>query len=409
MNIFRTIRTMKSAGALVCAAVLACTAFTACSNTSDSSAAKSSSAASSENGKNDKTAKGEMRDISSMELCGEMQLCWNLGNTLDVCNADRDGDGQIDENSDNVDETLWGNVMTTPEIFETLKSQGFNAVRIPVTWRDHIDENYTIDEAWMDRVQEVVDYAYDLDMYVIINVHHDGGGDPEFGAWIRETAENDYDSWYKEYSTIWTQICSRFENYSDKLIFESMNEVGFDDLNTNKAYELLNKMNQSFVDLVRSTGGNNPQRHLLIAGYWTDIDKTVSRSFKMPTDPQNRCIVSVHYYTPWEFCVCENQYEWGTDAETDVMKNQINKLKTTFIDNGIPVIIGEYGTGNNEKASVIYFDEMLTKLTHDIGIPVFLWDNGAGFNRSTLQWNDPDLLTALQRAVSGEDYEVTKG
>ena len=90
------------------------------------------------------------------------------------------------------------------------------------------------------------------------------------------------------------------------------------------------------------------------------------------------------------------------------MKNQINKLKTTFIDNGIPVIIGEYGTGNNEKASVIYFDEMLTKLTHDIGIPVFLWDNGAVFNRSTLQWNDPDLLTALQRAVSGDDYEVTK-
>lgn len=394
--------------ALICAAAICCSSFAACGKSDDSSKSKenSSSAAQTDSGK---TSQGEMRDITSMELCSEMKLCWNLGNSLDVCNADRNGDGNIDENSESVDETLWGNVMTTPEIFETLKEQGFNAVRIPITWRDHIDENYTIDEDWMNRVQEVVDYAYDLDMYVIINLHHDGGGDPDFGAWIREKAVNDYDGWYEEYSTIWTQICSRFENYSDKLIFESMNEVGFDELNTNSAYELLNKMNQAFVDLVRSSGGNNPERHLLIAGYWTDIDKTTSRQFKMPADPANRCIVSVHYYTPWEFCVCENQYEWGTDAEVSTMENQINKLKTTFIDNGIPVIIGEYGTGNNENASVIYFDEMLTKLCYDIGIPAFLWDNGAVFNRTILEWNREGLLPALQRAVSGEDYTVTKG
>lgn len=399
----------KKICAAVCAAVLCGTMVCACGSEDNSKSDKTSSPTAESAKKSDKSEPGEMRDITSMELCGEMNLCWNLGNTLDVCNADRDGDGSIDENSEKVDETLWGNVMTTPEIFETLKDQGFNAVRIPITWRDHLSDDYTIDEDWMNRVQEVVDYAYDLDMYVIINLHHDGGGDPEFGAWIREKAVNDYDDWYAEYTSIWTQICSRFENYSDKLIFESMNEIGFDELNRRDRYDLLNKMNQSFVDLVRSSGGNNPKRHLLIAGYWTDIDQTTSREFKMPTDPENRCIVSVHYYTPWEFCVCENQYEWGTDSEVSTMENQINKLKTTFIDNGVPVIIGEYGTGNNENASVIYFDEMLTKICHEIGIPTFLWDNGAVFNRETLEWNREGLLPALQRAVSGEDYEVTKG
>lgn len=393
----------------MCAAVICGTVMCACGSGDNSKTDKANSSAADSAGKHDKSQPGEMRDITSMELCKEMKLCWNLGNTLDVCNADRDSDGNIDENSEKVDETLWGNVMTTPEIFETLKEQGFNAVRIPITWRDHLSDDYTIDEDWMNRVQEVVDYAYDLDMYVIINLHHDGGGDPEFGAWIREMAANDYDGWYAKYSAIWTQICDRFENYSDKLIFESMNEVGFDELNRTERFSLLNKMNQAFVDLVRSTGGNNPKRHLLIAGYWTDIDQTTAKQFEMPADPENRCIVSVHYYTPWEFCVCENQYEWGTDAEVRTMKNQINKLKTKFIDNGVPVIIGEYGTGNNENASVIFFDEMLTKICYDIGIPTFLWDNGAVFNRTTLEWNRQGLLPALQKAVSGEDYEVTKG
>lgn len=400
---------LKKICAAMCAAVICGTMMCACGSGDNSKTDKANSSAADSAGKQDKSQPGEMRDITSMELCKEMKLCWNLGNTLDVCNADRDSDGKIDENSENVDETLWGNVMTTPEIFETLKEQGFNAVRIPITWRDHLSDDYTIDEDWMNRVQEVVDYAYDQDMYVIINLHHDGGGDPEFGAWIREMAANDYDGWYAKYSAIWTQICDRFENYSDKLIFESMNEVGFDELSRTERFSLLNKMNQAFVDLVRSTGGNNPKRHLLIAGYWTDIDQTTTKQFEMPTDPENRCIVSVHYYTPWEFCVCENQYEWGTDDEVRTMKNQINKLKTTFIDNGVPVIIGEYGTGNNENVSVIFFDEMLTKICYDIGIPTFLWDNGSIFNRTTLEWNRQGLLPALQKAVSGEDYEVTKG
>ena len=279
---------MKRIFAAASAVVMAAGVFASCGNTDSSSKAENV-------GSSHVTEKGEMRDISSMDLVKEMNLCWNLGNSLDVCNADRDGDGQVDENSEKVDETLWGNVKTTPEIFDQLKKDGFNAVRIPITWRDHLSDDYTIDEDWMNRVEEVVDYAYDRDFYVIINVHHDGGGDPDFGAWIRTEAEADYENFSKKYNKIWTQIAKRFENYSDKLIFESMNEVGFDDMGTNQAYELLNKINQDFVDLIRKQGGNNPKRHLLIAGYWTDVEKTCSKLFKMPDDPENRCIVSVAF------------------------------------------------------------------------------------------------------------------
>ncbi len=249
----------------------------------------------------------EMRDITSMELVSEMGIGYNLGNSLDVCNADRDGDGEIDENSSDVDETLWGNPVVTKELIEFVKESGFNSIRIPITWRDHIDEDYNIDEEWMDRVVEVVDYAYDLGLYVIINVHHDGGGDPEFGAWIRN-ASADYDGVLEKYLAIWQQICDRFEDYGDRLIFESMNEVGFDDLDEWKAYETLNSLNQAFVDLVRSSGGNNPERHLLIAGYWTDIAETCDSQFEMPDDPADRCILSVHYYTQWQLCTTNRQY-----------------------------------------------------------------------------------------------------
>ena len=351
----------------------------------------------------------EMRDISSMELVKEMTLGWNLGNSLDVCNADRDSDGEIDENAADVDETLWGNVPTTKEMFEALKEDGFDSVRIPVTWRDHLGEDYTIDSKWMDRVQEVVDYAYDLDMYVIINLHHDGGGDPEFGAWIRN-ASTDYEGVLEKYKAIWNQICDRFENYGDRLIFESMNEVGFDDMSEDAAYDTLNNLNQEFVDIVRASGGNNPQRHLLIAGYWTDVAKTCDSRFKMPEDPAERCIVSVHYYTPWEFCTTNINYEWGTAEEVAVMEGKVQDMVENFVNKGIPVIVGEFGTGVwNEEASGVYFTEMFTKLCHENSIAPFMWDDGAQFHRENCEWNHPGLLEATNRAVSGEDYEVVKG
>ena len=168
---------------------------------------------------------GKMRNITSQQLVEDMTFGWNLGNTLDVCQADRDGDGKINEHveaGEKVDETLWGNPKATKELFTSLKKNGVNAVRIPVTWRDHMDSDGNIDREWMDRVQQVVDYAYSQGMYVIINVHHDGGGDPKFGAWIIEESQKDYNTFLKKYKNVWKQIAERFKNYSDYLIFESV-------------------------------------------------------------------------------------------------------------------------------------------------------------------------------------------
>lgn len=357
---------------------------------------------------------GKMRNITSQQLVEDMTFGWNLGNTLDVCQADRDGDGKINEHveaGEKVDETLWGNPKVTKELFTSLKKNGVNAVRIPVTWRDHMDSNGNIDREWMDRVQQVVDYAYSQGMYVIINVHHDGGGDPKFGAWIIEESQNDYNTFLKKYKNVWKQIAERFKNYSDYLIFESMNEVGFDTLyNKNKAdaYNLINKINQDFVDIIRATGGNNAKRHLLIAGYYTDIERTCDSLYKMPDDIAERCILSVHYYTPWDFCTCDIKHTWGTNSEVRQMETLIGKMKKNFVDKGIPVIIGEYAASGSDLSSCIFFIEKLNKLCSDYGIATFIWDNGRQVNRKTYKWRTPQYLEALKRATSGKDYEVVK-
>lgn len=357
---------------------------------------------------------GKMRNITSQQLVEDMTFGWNLGNTLDVCQADRDGDGKINEHveaGEKVDETLWGNPKATKELFTSLKKNGVNAVRIPVTWRDHMDSNGNIDREWMDRVQQVVDYAYSQGMYVIINVHHDGGGDPKFGAWIIEESQKDYNTFLKKYKNIWKQIAERFKNYSDYLIFESMNEVGFDTLyNKNKAdaYNLINKINQDFVDIIRATGGNNAKRHLLIAGYYTDIERTCDSLYKMPDDKAGRCILSVHYYTPWDFCTCDRKHTWGTNSEVRQMETLIGKMKKNFLDKGIPVIIGEYAASGSDLSSCIFFIEKLNKLCSDYGIATFIWDSGRQVNRKTYKWRTPQYLEALKRATSGKDYEVVK-
>lgn len=357
---------------------------------------------------------GKMRNITSQQLVEDMTFGWNLGNTLDVCQADRDGDGKINEHveaGEKVDETLWGNPKATKELFTSLKKNGVNAVRIPVTWRDHMDSNGNIDREWKDRLQQVVDYAYSQGMYVIINVHHDGGGDPKFGAWIIEESQKDYNTFLKKYKNVWKQIAERFKNYSDYLIFESMNEVGFDTLyNKNKAdaYNLINKINQDFVDIIRATGGNNAKRHLLIAGYYTDIERTCDSLYKMPDDKAGRCILSVHYYTPWDFCTCDRKHTWGTNSEVRQMETLIGKMKKNFVDKGIPVIIGEYAASGSDLSSCIFFIEKLNKLCSDYGIATFIWDSGSQVNRKTYKWRTPQYLEALKRATSGKDYEVVK-
>jgi len=340
-----------------------------------------------------------MRSISSMELVKDMGIGWNLGNTLDAVGG----------------ETAWGNPVTTQAMIQAIAASGFKSMRIPVTWRQHFGPapGYSIDPAWMDRVQQIVDWALGAGLYVIINMHHDGGGDISEGAWIRN-ASKDYDGVIAEYNALWAQIAARFRDHDDHLVLESMNEVGFDDLNVNgapsqAAFDVLNKINADFVTLVRGSGGNNRQRHLLLAGYYTDINNSV-KGVVMPND--SRTILSIHYYTPSKFCINGNPATWGNAAEVSTLLSQFAKLKTSFIDKGIPVILGEYGAVmTTEAASRIYWMEYVVKTSTDYGIASYLWDSGAGgeFDRGSLTWRTPGLLDALLRASSGAAYTPTKG
>lgn len=352
-----------------------------------------------------------MIDISSQQLVTNIRIGWNAGGALESCSADLDGDGSADHvpGAGQVpDETFWGNYPLTEKYFKTLADSGINAVRLPITWREHIDSDGNINEAWLNRVQQVVDYAYDSGMYVIITMYHDGAADTEFGAWIRN-ASTDRNSVIKKYDRIWSQIAERFITYNERLLYESMNSVEFPDMEEDKAYELFNSLNQQFVNTVRMTGGNNLRRHLVISGYGADISETCDERFEMPEDFSNKCILSVHYYIPKTFCDDGVQSNWGSKVEKDWMESRVELLRTNFVDNGIPVIISEYGTpDDSDESSRIYFCEKLTKLCHDNYISTFLWDGGSVLSRRSNEWNEPHLLAALKRATSGHAYVPKK-
>ncbi|MEJ6952596.1 glycoside hydrolase family 5 protein [Natronospora cellulosivora (SeqCode)] len=251
----------------------------------------------------------------------------------------------------------------------------------------------------------------DTDMYAVINIHWDGG-------WIHK-ASTDYEGTLEKYLTIWTQVSERFKEYPDYLLFESMNEEGvFEDVwnryskigDKTRAYNILNDLNQEFVDLVRSSGGNNARRHLLIAGYATDIDLTIDSAFKMPVDPENRSAVKVHYYTPSTFTILvedadwgEAAYYWGSDSEIQRVKIDLEKMKTNYIDRGIAVVLGEYGayTRNKDPESVRKYIVTVTELALEIGIHPMLWDNGEHYNRDTYSFRDIILEEQFRLIASG--------
>lgn len=292
----------------------------------------------------------DMRNISTMELVRDMGLGINLGNTFES-----NGDW-ITGNTVNAYETAWGSPTITKSMIDGYADAGFKTVRIPVAWSNLMTGNesggsYAISAALLNRVEEVVDWVLTDNMYAIINIHHDGGWWEKFST--------DSANCMKKYIGIWTQISDKFKDKSDYLMFESLNEEGkWQDVwnmwsnsgDKARAYGLLNAINQKFVDIVRASGGDNGERHLLIAGYDTNIDRTRDPAFRMPADPKSRCAVSVHYYDPFGFTHIDKDGDWtpylatwGTQADINSLNTEINKMKTDFVDKGIPVIIGEYG------------------------------------------------------------------
>lgn len=346
-----------------------------------------------------------------------MNLGWNLGNSFDCPDATK---------SDTAVETTWGNPVVSADLIKAVASAGFGAVRIPVTWIGRFGPapDYTIRTAFINRVEEVVKYVLDQNLYAIINIHHDGGYNVT-GRWLtlvdssgQVTAANT-EQVKTQFTKLWSQIADHFKNYGDHLIFESMNEVMVDYKTPQAAYYAgINGLNQGFVDTVRATGGNNPDRCLIIPGYNTNIDSTVA-GFITPTDTSaGKLILSDHYYDPFAFAGDATTHAWGMgnpgidkSGQEDFVGGQIAKLKTTFIDKGLPMIWGEYGAVNQAGYETYrrYYMEYVTKAAHDAGIAPFVWDNGSaksgkdafGFmNRQTNTVMVPTLLEAITRAAT---------
>lgn len=344
----------------------------------------------------------EIRDMTTMEIVHDMGQGINLGNTMESCGNWISPSGGVRGY-----ETAWGSPVITEKVIQGYADCGFGVLRIPVAWSNMMGENYTINEEYTARVKEIVDWTLDSGMYAIVNIHWDNGWFSNFPT--------DTEECMKKYTRIWEQISEAFKDYGDKLMFESLNEEGgWDSMwnrysgNTNgkaDSYELLYEINQRFVDTVRNSGGNNAKRHLLIAGYNTDIDLTCDEMFKMPNDPAGRCAVSVHYYTPSTFCILEEDASWGKAKSTwgnekDIKELQkyMNMLKETFVDKGIPVIVGEYGVAQKNKTEeqIVNFMETVTEEMYNAGVCPVIWDiQGAFYNRMSYKFLFPEMLESI--------------
>ena len=349
-----------------------------------------------------------MRNITTMELTRDMGLGINLGNTFDAC-----GDWIDPSSIDNYIQA-WGSPLVTEAMIRGYAEAGFGVLRIPVAWSNMMsnDGTYTINPQLMQKVKQVVDWTIGNGMYAIVNLHWDNG-------WVNDFPSNK-DEYMRKYTRIWTQISETFRDYNDYLIFESQNEeLGWEQLwnrysgNTAgkaESYALVNEINQTFVNVVRGTGGNNSVRHLLISGYNTDLHLTCDPLFVMPYDPAGRCAVSMHYYIPTTFTILEEdalwgqaRTTWGTEEDLRELYDNVQMVKSRFIDNGIPVIMGEYGClGRNKTPEMkTYYNYTVAKALYDAHIVPILWDApGEQYNRVTMSFEYPPMISQLMSILN---------
>ena len=308
------------------------------------------------------------------ELAGMMGKAWNLGNALDSTSNGTAG------------ETLWNNKFpVSKEMFDAVKDAGFGTVRIPVSYMDKIVQNadgtYTIDSAYMARVKQVVDAAISANLFVIVNIHNDGGNGVE-GMWLDITKTgSDFTAVQNKFAGVWSSIANTFANYDQKLIFEGFNELNNGTQNAPSPSDLsnVNNLNQAFVTAVRNSGGEskkNQDRVLIVNGYNANIDNTVN-SFVKPNDTiDDRLMLSVHYYDPYNFTLNENgTSEW--DADTEYMEGQLQKIATFANGLNMPVVIGEYGAiDKNNIDSREEYIATFNAIATELGIVTAYWDNG---------------------------------
>lgn len=338
----------------------------------------------------------EMRDISAKDLVAEMTAGWNLGNTLEATG----GSGLSSE-------TSWGNPTITKEMIDAVCEKGFDSIRIPITWGNHVSDapDYTIEPEWMDRVEEVVNYALDDGMYVLIDSHHE-----EF--WRIPDAEH-IEAVDAEHIAIWSQVAERFKDYGDHLIFEGLNEPRTKGSanewqgGTAEERDYVNRLNKSFVDTVRATGGNNEKRLLVITTYGGSNVPEALNQLEVPSD--EHVAVAIHAYEPYAFTFANGQsyelFKWDGSHNTDI-DQMLLRLKKTFLDKDIPVLLTEYGAEEKEgnSAEVVKWASSYVMRATIKGIPCFWWDNGiydqdgekfAIFNRRNLTWYREDVADTL--------------
>lgn len=383
---------------------------------------------------------GELPDVGmesdAMTLAAKIKLGWNLGNSLEACNVTyADGFVWGTNSLSDMDpgETKWGNPATTQKMISAVKAAGFNAVRIPCAWYGYMENetDYTIKASWLNRVQEVVGYCYAENMYVILNIHYDGG-------WLEKNCKAAVqDNVNKVQKALWTQIAERFKDYDEHLLFAGCNEPNAANATE---MEVLKSYEQTFIDAVRATGGNNAVRNLIVQGPNTDITNT-SDYGQLPVDNvSNRLMVEIHYYTPWNFCGMtadeswgKMAYFWGTEYHVDgsdrnyqsggyasaeaEMEALFKKMQTKYVSQGIPVILGEFGANRRSSltgdeltkhlASRAYYLKTVVANAGKYGLVPFYWDNGyngdntmALFNRNTCKVYDQQALDALIEGIA---------
>lgn len=320
---------------------------------------------------------------TASQIAEDIKVGWNLGNTLECYDY---------KSWTNDAETAWGNPETTKEMIDKVREAGFNAIRIPVTWGEHLESGNTIEGSWMNRVKEVVDYAYSEDMTVILNMHHDDY------VWFTPS-EDEYAADSAKLKEIWKQICKEFGDYGDRLIFEGMNEprtVGSSaewSGGTPAERRVINKYAQDFVDTVRASGGKNAERTLIVTSYAASAETAAINDVAVPKD--DNIIVSIHYYAPWNFS--EGKRVTFGDQDKRELDAKFTELRQKFVAAGIPVLICEFGSvaAADDATRAEYYDYYISAAKAN-GIKCFVWDNGTTsgskdsyglLNRKTLEWN----------------------
>tara|TARA_R110002050_G_scaffold53118_2_gene120829 strand:- start:62440 stop:63957 length:1518 start_codon:yes stop_codon:yes gene_type:complete len=352
---------------------------------------------------------------TAAEIAANITLGWNIGNSLEATGS----------------ETAWGNPLVTKQLIDAVKANGFNAIRIPCSWDQYLtdDVNAKIKTEWLERVKDVVQYCIDNDMYALLNIHWDDG-------WLENNiVEANKVNVNAKQKAFWEQIATHLRDFDEHLLFASANEPDAEDA---AAMSVLNSYHQTFIDAVRATGGKNAYRTLVVQGPKTDIELTNNLMNTLPTDTAtNRMMAEIHYYTPWQFAGMAEDESWGnmfyywgagyhstinternaTWGEEAALDDYFTSMKTKFVDQGIPVILGEFGairrntlTGDDLQLhldSRAYYLKYVVKQAKANGLLPFYWDegsignNGFGlFDRSDNTVFDQQALDALLEGLN---------